>query len=293
MSSGMSDDELIEELRNRFDKTKRALFDLTVVSAKLEEVNKKLSESERMKSNFLSNIRNEINNPLASILGLASEIVAASDSSAVPFARMIHSEAFDLDFQLRNIFMAAEIEAGETVVAPVMADIEHMIADVVDTISQSSRGLNKRIQVHVDPSGLIFKTDSEKLQCIINNLLNNSVEYTGEGGHIVIDARLVTDRLVLTVKDDGVGIDKDKQNQIFDRFRQIDEGVRKTHRGHGLGLSITRALVDAMGGSIHLFSQPGKGSTFTVTMPEAAGEVTDIFSEGGNEFIFDGEEEVF
>ncbi len=295
MASHLSDEELIEELRTRFEENKRALFDLRIVSAKLAEVNKKLLESEQMKSNFLSNIRNEIINPLSSILGLSYEMAhdAPPDEPVARFASMIHDEAFGLDFQIRNIFMAAEIEAGEAVVAPSISNIGRILTDAVDSFSPRAASEGKVVSVSLDPAGpATFRTDSEKLYCIVSNLLANAIEYSMSGGRIELSARLRDGRLVLAVRDEGIGIDRDRQKEIFDRFRQIDEGVCKAHRGHGLGLSIVKALVEFMGGTIHLDSTPGKGSAFVVTLPESEGAAADVFSEGGNEFIFDGEEEV-
>lgn len=294
MGSHLSDEELIEELRRRFEETKRALFDLRIVSAKLAEVNKKLIESEKMKSNFLSNIRNEIVNPLSAILGLSYEMEhdAPADAPMTKFARMIHEEAFELDLQLRNIFMAAEIEAGEAVVAPVMANIGRLVEDAVDSFTPRAEAGGKKINAILEPAEIVFKTDTAKLYCIISNLLANAIEYSLAGGSVEVSARIRDGRLVIALRDEGIGIDRDKQAAIFDRFRQIDEGVSKAHHGHGLGLSIVKALVEVMGGTIHLDSKPGKGSAFIVTLPEAAGEVTNVFSEGGNEFIFEGEEEV-
>lgn len=295
MGAHMSDEELIDELQKRFDEAKRALFDLRIVSDKLEKVNQKLQRSEQMKGNFLSNIRNEIINPLSSIMGLSSEIIDGTiEQASIPnVARMIHAEAFDLDFQLRNIFVAAEIEAGEMVFSPSSADVAALLNDVVDSFSNKVADGKKKVSLRLEPSGgLLFKTDAEKLQCIASNLLANAIEYSHKGGLIEISARMDGSKLVLSVGDTGIGIEKEKRDEIFDRFRQIEEGIRKSHRGHGLGLSIVKALVDAMDGSICLECHPGAGSVFTVILPEAKGEIPDIFSEGGNEFIFGGEEEV-
>ncbi|MGD0281591.1 MAG: sensor histidine kinase, partial [Dissulfurispiraceae bacterium] len=102
-----SDIELIEEMKKRFEEKNRALHDLRMMTRKLEDVNRKLQESEALKSNFLSNIRNEINNPLTSILVVAAEIAAvqgAGCEECISMAGIIYKEAFDLDFQLRNIF---------------------------------------------------------------------------------------------------------------------------------------------------------------------------------------------
>ena len=114
MSHTMTDRELIEELQLRFERSRKAFSDLTVVNLKLREMNQKLEQSERLKSNFLSNIRNEINDPLNALVVLSDQISAHSNQNPelARLATLIHAEAFNLVFQLRNIFMAAELEAG-------------------------------------------------------------------------------------------------------------------------------------------------------------------------------------
>ncbi len=102
----LSDEQLVEELKFRLDQSRKSLHDLSVVNRKLVEMNHKLEESEALKSNFLSNIRNEINNPLNSIIGLASQLAAMVKRPEVSeLVTMIFSEAFHLDFQLRNILL--------------------------------------------------------------------------------------------------------------------------------------------------------------------------------------------
>jgi signal transduction histidine kinase len=111
----LADDELIQELSNRFAQSRKAFSDLSVVNHKLVEMNQRLEQSESLKSNFLSNIRNEINNPLNAIVGLAGQLASLKngDGDAPTLASAICSEATDLGFQLHNIFMAAELEAGD------------------------------------------------------------------------------------------------------------------------------------------------------------------------------------
>jgi len=109
----LSDRELLNALQDRLNEDRRAMTDLDAVTRKLEEVNGKLQKSEELKSRFLSNIRNEINNPLTAIIGLAEQIVDNPEpDSARQFATMIYAEAHRLDFQLQNILITAELEAG-------------------------------------------------------------------------------------------------------------------------------------------------------------------------------------
>ncbi len=306
----MTDDELMEELKARFDHTKQALHDVKMVTKKLEMVNKKLEASEQIKSNFVSHMKNEINNPLTSILGLSEQLMGleAPDGAFVSsIAAMIHSEAFNLDFQLRNIFAAAELEAGETEMQISVVDVDTVIMEVVGSFEQSIRtrrlsiGYNRKVAM-LAGERLLFKTDAEKLQLLFANLFSNAIEFNRDGGSVYVRVELLDSQLILAVSDTGPGVDMTRLNQMFDRFVQLDTGTTKLHRGQGLGLSITKAIVDMLEGTISVnntaFSPDGTvpdatlaedrtGCTFSITIPEVEMNAeANAFSVDGNEFFF-------
>jgi signal transduction histidine kinase len=289
----MSDEVLLEELTRRFSDTKKALQDMKVMNAKIEKLNNKLAESERLKTNFLSNIRNEINNPLTAILGLSAElsVTGKDEKTRLMMAQMIHQEAFALDFQLRNIFLAAELEAGEAVTSAAQVDIAALVKSLIPSFRHKSdeKGLTVRSACSTDrPDGeaLLFTTDPEKLDRIIANLLANAIEYSPPGKAVAVEARREKDRLIVTVADQGEGIPEHERQRLFERFHQLDQGSSKKHRGHGLGLSITKALVTVLAGVISVSDAAGGGCLVTVSIPEAADD-SGIFAEDGNEFLFE------
>ena len=142
----ISDNELVGEINRRLDEYNRAPHDLKMLTQKLETVNRKLQESEATKSDFLSNIRNEINNPLTSIMGLSKHLVDGrhGKEEGVSIAQNIFHEAFDLDFQLNNIFIAAEIEAGESPVGIAKIEVENFINRIIDSFDRIARRSEKR-----------------------------------------------------------------------------------------------------------------------------------------------------
>ncbi|MBF0613649.1 MAG: HAMP domain-containing histidine kinase [Magnetococcales bacterium] len=288
----LSDDELIAELKKRFDQTKQALYDVKMISKKLEDVNHKLQLSEQVKSNFVSHMKNEINNPLSCILGLSQQLVSASSDPAMVTnaAALIYNEAFSLDFQLRNIFAAAELESGETTLQVSMVDINTLILSTIESFQHLIQ--DKRLTIEFTPQGdernrLLFKTDAERLRLVFTNLLSNAIEFNREEGLITIQAAQLDDLLTLTVSDTGVGIDMSQLHRLFDRFVQGESGMRKSHKGHGLGLSITQAVLDLMQGTVSVNSQEGSGATFTISVPELPSDAeADAFSVDGNEFLF-------
>ncbi|MDD2309871.1 MAG: HAMP domain-containing sensor histidine kinase [Desulfuromonadaceae bacterium] len=289
----ITDEELIEELLNRFAKSRKAFSDLSVVNRKLLEMNELLERSESLKSNFLSNIRNEINNPLNVIIGLAGQlaIVGAGNEDISSLSSLIGAEATHLDFQLRNIFIAAELEAGEVNPRCVKVHIATSLRDLVDSFRHTAAKKNVALRLILPEyeDGSLAVLDVEKFQIIISNLLSNAIEYSTDGGAVEVSFSVGGDGcLHVFVQDHGVGIASDDQLRIFDRFVQLETGTTRSHLGQGLGLSITKSLVDLMQGSIELNSSLGEGTLFTVILPPCSIlDDEDSFSEAGNLFIFD------
>lgn len=289
----LSDEQLVEELKFRLDQSRKSLNDLSVVNRKLVEMNHKLEASEALKSNFLSNIRNEINNPLNAIIGLASQlssIVKKPDVSEL--VTMIFTEAFRLDFQLRNIFIAAELEAGESMPAIEHVDVTSVVQGVLENFR--AQAADKQVAVCLSVAGaesgepLYFPTDSQKLQVIVANLVANAIEFSGPDSEVIVVLDQADDNLRIQVQDMGIGIAEADLKRIFDRFVQLDTGPTRAHLGHGLGLSVVKSLIDLLQGEVQVSSTPGQGSLFTVILPSADyGAEGMTFAEGGNLFLFE------
>ena len=287
----LNDDELIAELKERFSFNGKALGDLQEMTAKLEVMNTKLKEPEAVKGHFLSNIRNEINNPLTSIMGLSTQFMGGkcNPERCADISRMIYLEAFHLDFQLQNIFMAAELEAGEAEPAFSRVDILTIVDRGVDAFDYQIK--EKGINVTVDmPKDLVFATDARMLKLVLSNLLANASEFCDQKGEISIKAKPEGSCLHIELRDNGVGIDQADQQAVFDRFHQLDIGTTKNHRGHGLGLSIVSTLVELLGGELSLESKIGEGCCFRIDLPETSQPVQDT-AQAGNLFMFDDTEQ--
>lgn len=292
--SRLSDEDLLKELADRIDDKNRALFDLGMTTRRLEEVNRRLIESEALKGHFLSNIRNEINNPLAAILAMAGEIaggIARDPADCRTLAAAIQGEAFSLDFQLRNIFRAAEIEAGDALPMVARVDLRAVVDATVAAFAPQAAG--KALRVRTDweiAPGLDadFSTDPAMLQQILANLLSNAVKFSDGGGRVRVEVRRGPDELSLSVEDGGIGIDPADHDAIFERFRQLESGLAKGYSGQGLGLSVVKGLVEVLGGRIETDSAVGRGSRFTASIPETrSAGAEDVFADAGNEFFFD------
>ena len=296
--SELKDHELIEELMKRFDKTKRALLEVQELNKELIDVNKKLEESEGLKSHFISNITNEIINPFASILALSKSIMKIKQedwSEVQKMVTLIYSEAFNLDFQLRNIFVAARLEAGEVFPEILNVDVKQLIESLIDSFKYESDKKNLKVDLEFNiesspENPFYFKTDAEKLRLIIVNHLFNAIKFSNENNKIIIKAWIDQGNLNISVQDFGTGLSEENQKIIFDRFKRLDNGINSLNRGHGLGLSINKALIDLFDGKIDIQSEIGKGSNFIVSIPESKSDAKG-FAIDGNEIFFDDETE--
>jgi len=295
-SPKLTDEQLLTEIKRRLDENAAKLLEEKKLTAELNAVNDKLIASEKLKSNFLSNIRNEINNPIASILELSKNIAQGDISQEMmsSFAILIYSEAFDLDFQLRNIFLSAEVEAGESPLMVISVKIQQLLGNIIQQFNHRTEKKGITLEwINTIDENQIFKTDSEKLHLIISNLIANAIQFNHEYGKIKIESDIIDNVLNIKVSDTGIGINQEEQDKIYDRFYQIESGSIKTYGGHGLGLSITKALVDILEGTISLKSQLGEGSEFLIQLPNLESESLDddTFSSDGNDFLFDNDED--
>lgn len=290
----LTDNELLAELKLRFEQNKKALEELKSLNEELIVVNKKLEESESLKSHFVSNITNEIINPFTSILGLSKAILSVDKENwkrVFSMVALIHAEAFSLDFQFRNIFVAAKIEAGEIYPEIFTCDIQNLVESVIDAFKYEAR--KKRINIksqyllkHNAEESFVFKTDPEKLKLILSNLLRNAINFSYEDNNVEIKVwQDENNNLHISVKDYGIGISKENHAIIFDRFNRLDSGINSVNRGHGLGLSVSKAIIDMLKGQIEIESEIGEGACFTLVIPESEAQ-SEGFASDANEAFF-------
>jgi signal transduction histidine kinase len=286
----LSDEQLLLMLRNRLSQKKSDDNGEHKMFMELQAVSNKLKQSEQLKSNFLSNIRNEINNPISSVLGLSKLMLSAGQNDKDQMKRhafLIHNEIFQLDFQMRNIFAAAEIEAGEKSVEPTRVDVRKLIDETVEAIKFKADQKSIDIITSYQTDELDIYTDGYMLSMIMMNLFTNAIEYSFNENEVIITAVTVGDKLIVSVKDNGMGIDRSDQPKIFERFYQLEGGTTKQHTGHGLGLSVTKELIECLSGSLSVKSAKGKGSIFSVSIPSLERkQFTPTRSENWNEFLF-------
>ena len=296
----ITEEELIDELKKRLQEKQQSVAELTRLSEELKIVNKKLSDSEALKSNFLANIRNEIINPFSSIIGLSRHIINVKKEDwkkVITMASLIHSEAFELNFQLKNIFAAAELEAGEAIPQYAKVDITSVLNEVMENFSPIVKG--KKITMIMENSlqkanePWYFITDPSKLELILSNILKNAIEFSLENSEVKITAGFdsKTETLIISIKDNGIGISASNIDKIFDRFARLNNSINSKVKGHGLGLTVSKAMLDMLNGKISVESESGVGSVFTIQLPKSEQNAAIEGMTGkSNEMFFEGDE---
>jgi two-component system, NarL family, sensor histidine kinase BarA len=237
----------------------------------LAEANLALYESNRLKSEFLANVSHELRTPLNSILGFADLLRDATGSSETKTARyannILQSGKHLLDL-INDLLDLAKIEAGKMEIRSEPLSLVDLFEGLTNILKPLAESKQLGLSAEVAPDVPIILTDPGKLQQVLYNFLSNAIKFSPSGGRIELAAQREEDEHVrISVTDFGPGIAPDKQQLIFEKFRQIDASVTRSHGGTGLGLAISKELTALLGGSIGVRSTIGQGATFWIRVP--------------------------
>lgn len=235
----------------------------------LELAKQKAEESDKLKSAFLSNIAHEIRTPMHGIIGFAEMLktVSLSQEQMQEYIAIIEKSSARMLNTITDLIEISRIESGQTEVKLSLVDIDGQLESMYAIFKPEAdkKGIALSLKNSIGIEGMHIRTDREKLDIIISQIMKNAVKYTKQG-FIELGYELKGDYIEYHVKDTGIGIEKDKQQTIFGRFTQADNSLSKIYEGSGLGLSITKAYVEMLGGTIWVESEPGEGSTFYFTI---------------------------
>lgn len=259
--------EEINQLTMELEETNRGVVALY---AELDEKAESIKKADQLKSRFLSHMSHEFRTPLSSIMGLSKLLLnrvdgdlTAEQEKQVKFILTASQGLLEL---VNDLLDLAKIEAGKTEVKPTTFNV----ADLIGALRGMFRPIqsNSRVTLIFDElnDGPVLFTDEAKLSQILRNFISNALKFT-EAGEIRVSVDFNTEEITFAVSDTGIGIEEENQKFLFQEFSQLDSPLHKKSKGSGLGLALCRKLAELLGGSVHLISEIGKGSTFAVKIP--------------------------
>ena len=259
---------------------RRAAQRLETQNAKLEEqrqeltrLNAELDQAGKLKDQFLANVSHELRTPLNSVIGFSDLLLAmASPDSPLTDTQRDYLETIArnghhlLDF-INELLDLSKIAAGRMQLTLEPVALDALFGEVADTVRAQVEARKHKLAIEPLRENLIVTADRGRLRQVLLNLLSNAIKFTTDGGRITLSAQLAGDRVRVAVSDSGIGIAPDDQQKLFREFVQLDGSASRRYEGTGLGLALSKRLVELQGGAIGVESQLGKGSTFWFTVP--------------------------
>jgi signal transduction histidine kinase len=226
-----------------------------------------LRELNRMKGEFVAVVSHELRTPVTALIGYAKTLrqpeFADDPAMRAEFLERMERQSDRLLRLVENLLTASRIESRELPLSIGRVLFEDLVREVVEGLA----GDASRVHVSLPGELPVLTTDRQLLSRVLQNLVDNALKYSPDGSPCELEAHTEDALLVFWVQDYGIGIPKDEMPRIFDRFYQVDSSSTRTFRGAGLGLSLVADLLEHLGGTIEVTSEPGEGSRFTVRLP--------------------------
>jgi len=258
--------------------TRRLAVEVRQTAKRLEQLNADLDAVMKSKDLFLSNISHELRTPLNSIIGftdllLTQELGPALSEQQRDFLETVARNGRHLLELINELLDLQRIAAGRMELKPQAVDLEALLSEATGTVHAQARKHQHALVVTPPPPGLRVQADKGRVRQVLLNLLSNAIKFTPDGGRITVAAGPVNggggSEVRIAVTDTGIGIAPEDQPKLFQEFSQLDASASRKYEGTGLGLALSRRLIELHGGTIGVESEMGKGSTFWFTLPQA------------------------
>jgi signal transduction histidine kinase len=264
------------ERQSAHQHTRRLATDIRHTAKRLEDLNAELDTALRTKDQFLSNISHELRTPLNSIIGftdllLTQELGPALSDRQRDFLETVARNGRQLLELINELLDSQRIAAGKMEIKPESVELAGLLAEASDTVQAQAQKHRHTLVVTPPPADLRVQADRGRVRQVLLNLLSNAIKFTPDGGRVTVQAAPVNGgaEVRVAVTDTGIGIAPEDQPKLFQEFSQLDASASRKYEGTGLGLALSRRLIELHGGAIGVDSEMGKGSTFWFTLPQA------------------------
>ncbi len=247
--------------------------ELSNISRELNQKNAELAQLNMLKNQFLGMATHDLRNPVGGIL-LYTELLIDGSSESLNAEQLqslknIHSSALRMSHVINDFLDVSIIESGHLTLDIQKVNLADLVSSVQTNVSVSAMKNQIRIDTVLDPATLTIRVDGPKIEQVFTNLLSNAIEYSDKGGCVTIRSQHVNDGVRFQVEDHGKGIPPEKQKKLFASFDSTGTKKKDGERSIGLGLIISRKIVEAHGGKMFVESEPGKGSIFGFILPDS------------------------
>ncbi|MCP3974664.1 MAG: HAMP domain-containing histidine kinase [bacterium] len=247
--------------------------DLAELSSTFNHMAASLQRSQRRERDFLMSVGHDLRTPLTTIRGyaegLAAGIIEPEDFPRV--ADVLHRQTDRLSRLVEDLMLLARLEAREFTMRPERVDLAAHVKEIVEAHRVRAEKLGVRFEAHIQPVGIV-EVDPDRVAQLLGNLVDNALRYTPEQGSVVLSLTGNPELFTLEIADTGPGIDPEDIPRVFERLYVAQHYRPVRPEGSGLGLSIVKELVDALGGRVDVMSEPGHGTTVRLSLPKAVAE---------------------